>query len=125
MNSETKILRYLFFFTRPFNAFYIKVFIRISFIQFETKSGVPDELKEATKKWQTDVETYSKSLPESLSPEKFTEKFQKSLNYITEQSTNLWKKAQGNPEFEKDIQDFTKTHIGALLAKVESVKVNH
>lgn len=80
-------------------------------------------VKEATKKWQEAVDTYSKNLPEDLTAANLGEKYEKSLKYITDHATELAKKADGNKEMEKEIIEFTKTQIDNLLAQVQTVKV--
>lgn len=82
-------------------------------------------VKEATKKWHSAVETYSKKLPEELNVKKVNEQFEETLKYITQNATELSKKAQGNTEVEKDIKDFTKKQIDSLLEQVKSVQVWH
>ncbi|VVC34146.1 Hypothetical protein CINCED_3A002948 [Cinara cedri] len=89
---------------------------------FESKAGVSDVVKEATKQWQTAVDTYTKNIPQDLSPTKLTENYENALKQITEKATELSKKAQGNSDIEKELREFTKGQIDALLKQVESIK---
>ncbi|EPZ61883.1 hypothetical protein H477_5889, partial [[Clostridium] sordellii ATCC 9714] len=41
---------------------------------FEGKAGVSDVVKEATKQWQTTIDTYTKNLPKEVSLKDFNEK---------------------------------------------------
>ncbi|MDK3205726.1 hypothetical protein, partial [Escherichia coli] len=71
---------------------------------FDSKTGVSDMVKDATKQWQTTVDTYSKNLPEEFTNvQKFNEKFESTLKGIIQNATDLSKKAQGNTEVEKQI----------------------
>ncbi|VVC34145.1 Hypothetical protein CINCED_3A010052 [Cinara cedri] len=89
---------------------------------FEGKTGVSDVVKEATKQWESAVDKYSKNLPQDLTPAKLTEKFEKSLKYITDNATELSNKAKGNSETEKEIREFTKKQIDSLFKHVEDLK---
>jgi len=90
---------------------------------FEGKAGVSDVVKEATKQWQSAVDSASKNLPEELTNvQKFNEKFESTLKSITQNATELSKKAQGNMEVDKEIRDFTKKQIDALMEQVKSIQ---
>lgn len=80
-------------------------------------------VKEATKQWHTAVENYSKNIPEEFNAKKINEKFEETLKYITQNATELSKKAQGNTEVDKEIQAFTKKQIDAILEQVKSIQV--
>jgi len=88
----------------------------------EGKAGVSDMVKEATKQWQTAVETYSKNVPAELNVQKLNEKFESTLKYITQHATELSKKAQGNLEVDKEIREFTKKQIDNLMEQVKSIQ---
>ncbi|MCP6508388.1 hypothetical protein NL478_26865, partial [Klebsiella pneumoniae] len=57
------------------------------------KAGVSDMVKEATKQWQSAVDTYGKNISNELSVQKLNEKFETTLKYITQNATELSKKA--------------------------------
>lgn len=99
--------------------------IKIIFVraQFQSNPGVSKVVKEAAKKWEEAVNTYSKNLPEDLNPGNLAEKYEKSLKYITDHATELAKKADGNKDLEKEIIEFTKTQIDNLMTQVQTVKV--
>lgn len=80
-------------------------------------------VKEATKQWHQAVETYSKNIPEEFNVKKVNEKFEETLKYITQHATDLSKKAQGNMEVDKEIKDFTKKQVDALMEQVKSFQV--
>jgi len=88
---------------------------------FEGKAGVNDIVKEATKQWQTTVDTYTKNLPKEVSLKDFNEKAEQALKYIVEHATEITKKAQGNTDIEKEIKEFTKKHIDLLTEHVKNV----
>lgn len=81
-------------------------------------------VKEATKQWQSAVDTYGKNISNELSVQKLNEKFETTLKYITQNATELSKKAQGNLEVDKEIREFTKKQIDALMEQVRSIQVN-
>jgi len=81
-------------------------------------------VKEATKQWQTTVDTYSKNVSNELNLQKMNERFESTLKYITQHATELSKKAQGNLEVDKEIREFTKKQIDALLDQVKTIQVN-
>ncbi|XP_025193914.1 uncharacterized protein LOC112593635 [Melanaphis sacchari] len=89
---------------------------------FEGKAGVSDVVKEATKQWQSAVDTYTKNLPKELSLKDFNEKSEQALKYIVEHATNISKKAQGNTDIEKEVKEFTKKNIDLLIEQVKSVE---
>lgn len=82
-----------------------------------------DIVKEATKQWQSAVETYGKGISNELNVQKLNERFETTLKYITQNATELSKKAQGNMEIDKEIREFTKRQIDALMEQVKSVQV--
>lgn len=81
-------------------------------------------VKEATKQWQTAVDTYGKNITDELNVQKLNEKFEATLKYITQNATELSKKAQGNLEVDKEIREFTKKQIDGLMEQVRSIQVN-
>lgn len=94
-------------------------------MQFDSKAGVSDMVKEATKQWQTTVAAYSKNLPEEFTNvQKFNEKFESTLKEIIQNATELSKKAQGNTEVEKEIREFTKKQIDSLMEQAKSIQVS-
>lgn len=96
----------------------------IFFLQFEGKAGATDVLKEATKQWQSAIETYTKNLPKEVSLKDFNDKTEQALKYIIEHATEVTKKAQGNTEIEKEIKEFTKKQIDFLMEQVKAVQVS-
>lgn len=90
----------------------------------EGKAGASDLIKEATKQWQSTVETYSKNVFADFNVQKFNEKLESTMKYITQNATELSKKAQGNTEIEKEIGEFTKKQIEALTEQVKTIQVN-
>jgi len=89
---------------------------------FEGKAGVTDVVKEATKQWQTTIDTYTKNLPKEVSLKDFNEKTEQALKYIVEHATEITKKAQGNTDIEKEIREFTKKNIDFLMEQAKSVQ---
>ncbi|XP_027847470.2 uncharacterized protein LOC114127436 [Aphis gossypii] len=89
---------------------------------FEGKAGATDLVKEATKQWQTAIDTYTKNLPKEVSLKDFNEKAEQALKYIVEHATEVTKKAQGNTEIEKEIREFTKKNIDFLMEQAKAVE---
>jgi hypothetical protein len=80
-------------------------------------------VKEATKQWHQTVETYSKNIPEELNVKKINEKFEETLKHITQNASELSKKAQGNVEVEKTVQEFAKKQIDGFMELLKTVQV--
>ncbi|XP_050540337.1 uncharacterized protein LOC126904973 [Daktulosphaira vitifoliae] len=88
----------------------------------EKKTGESEVLKDAVKQWKKAVDTYNHSVPADLTADKLNEKYEKTLKYIKEQANDVYKKAQGNSEVEKDIRDFTKKQLDYLIDNLKTVQ---
>ncbi|CAI6350614.1 unnamed protein product [Macrosiphum euphorbiae] len=89
---------------------------------FEGKSSVSDLFKESTKQFQTVVDTYAKNLPKDLTMKDFTEKSEQALKHMVEHGNEIYKKAQGNAEIEKQIKEFIKKNIDNLMEQTKSIQ---